>query len=81
LKIDDRVGSIEVGKDADLVLFDKHPLSSYAKVQKVFIDGAVYFDRDKDLSERPLRELKKKSLEEKEKKNAPPQKKENRRPE
>ncbi|MCC6394319.1 MAG: amidohydrolase [Bryobacterales bacterium] len=80
LKIDDRVGSIEVGKDADLVLFDKHPLSSYAKVQKVFIDGAVYFDRDKDLSERRLLELNKRKLLEKEKQSAPQQKKQDRRP-
>jgi imidazolonepropionase-like amidohydrolase len=80
LKIDDRVGSIEVGKDADLVLFDKHPLSSYAKVQKVLIDGAVYFDRDKDLSERQLLELKKRKLLEKEKQSVPQQKKQARRP-
>ncbi len=52
LGIDNRVGSIEVGKDADLVLYDKYPLSDYAKVQKVLIDGAVYFDRDKELSAR-----------------------------
>ncbi len=43
--VDDRVGSIEAGKDADLVLWDGPPLSSYAKVEKVWIDGDVYFDR------------------------------------
>jgi len=52
LGIDNRVGSIEVGKDADLVLYDKYPLSDYAKVQKVLIDGAIYFDRDKEVSSR-----------------------------
>jgi imidazolonepropionase-like amidohydrolase len=52
LGIDNRVGSIEVGKDADLVLYDKYPLSDYAKVEKVLIDGTVYFDRDKTVSER-----------------------------
>ena len=52
LGIDNRVGSIEVGKDADLVLYDKYPLSDYAKVEKVLIDGTVYFDRDKEVSER-----------------------------
>jgi imidazolonepropionase-like amidohydrolase len=43
--VDDRVGSIEVGKDADLVLWDAYPLSSAAVPNKVFIDGDVYFDR------------------------------------
>ena len=51
LGIDNRVGSIEVGKDADLVIYDKYPLSDFAKVQKVLIDGSVYFDRDKEVSE------------------------------
>jgi imidazolonepropionase-like amidohydrolase len=50
LGIDNRVGSIDVGKDADLVIYDKYPLSDYAKVQKVLIDGTVYFDRDKEVS-------------------------------
>lgn len=45
LGVEDRVGSIEAGKDADLVIWDKHPLSSYAKVEKSIIDGHVYFDR------------------------------------
>jgi imidazolonepropionase-like amidohydrolase len=75
LMIDNRVGSIEVGKDADLTIFDKHPLSNYAKVEKVFIDGQLYFDRASDLTERPTRETEKKKLMEKEKeeqkKNAP----------
>src|SRR5579863_5753313 len=43
--VDDRVGSIDVGKDADLVLWDGYPLSSSAVPNKVFIDGDVYFDR------------------------------------
>lgn len=67
LAIENRVGSIEVGKDADLALFDKHPLSNYAKVDKVFIDGQQYFDRDKDLAERASKEAEKKALIEKEK--------------
>jgi imidazolonepropionase-like amidohydrolase len=65
LDLGNRVGSIEPGKDADLVLYDKHPLSNYAKVQKVLIDGELYFDRDKDLSERTVREAQKRSLLEK----------------
>jgi imidazolonepropionase-like amidohydrolase len=43
--VDDRVGSIDVGKDADLVIWDGPPLSSYGVPNKVFIDGDVYFDR------------------------------------
>jgi imidazolonepropionase-like amidohydrolase len=43
--VDDRVGSIEPGKDADLVIWDGYPLSSAAVPSKVFIDGDVYFDR------------------------------------
>ena len=46
--IDDRVGSIEVGKDADLVVYDGHPLSSYAVVQTTLVDGKVCFDRELD---------------------------------
>ena len=67
LAIDKRVGSIEVGKDADLALFDKHPLSNYAKVEKVFVDGTEYFDRDRDVAERAKKEADKNALIEKEK--------------
>lgn len=67
LGIDNRVGSIDVGKDADLVIYDKYPLSDYAKVQKVLIDGTVYFDRDKEVSGRPQKEAEKKKLLDKEK--------------
>jgi len=66
LGIDDKVGSIEVGKSADLVLFDKHPLSGFSKPQKVWIDGHEYFDREKDIETRPEFEKKKKALEDKE---------------
>ncbi len=48
LHIDDRVGSIKVGKDADLVLWNDHPLSIYAKAEKTIIEGATYFDIEKD---------------------------------
>jgi imidazolonepropionase-like amidohydrolase len=43
--LDDRVGSIDVGKDADLVIWNGYPLSSYGVPEKVLIDGDVYFDR------------------------------------
>ena len=42
--VDDRVGSLDVGKDADISIWDKDPLSSYAKVEKTIIDGEVFFD-------------------------------------
>ncbi len=71
LGIDDKVGSIEVGKSADLVLFDKHPLSGFSKPEKVWIDGHKYFDRDKDLETRPEFEKRKKALEDKEAAAAP----------
>jgi imidazolonepropionase-like amidohydrolase len=41
LNIDDRVGSLETGKDADLVLFDGDPFEYTSRVQAVVIDGAV----------------------------------------
>ena len=48
LHIDKRVGSIKVGKDADVVLWSDHPLSIYAKAEKTIIEGVTYFDIDKD---------------------------------
>jgi imidazolonepropionase-like amidohydrolase len=48
LLIDDRVGSIEVGKDADLVLYDGHPLEVRSVPQKTFVDGDLYFDLEAD---------------------------------
>jgi imidazolonepropionase-like amidohydrolase len=67
LAIESRVGSIEVGKDADLALFDKHPLSNFAKVEKVFIDGNEYFDRERDIADRAKKDTDKKTLIDKEK--------------
>ena len=45
LRVADRVGSIEPGKDADLVVWNRHPLSSYAVADRVYIDGSLYYDR------------------------------------
>ncbi|MEK9614343.1 MAG: amidohydrolase family protein [Flavobacteriaceae bacterium] len=44
LHLDDQIGSIKVGKDADLVLWSDHPLSIYAKAEKTLIEGVVYYD-------------------------------------
>jgi imidazolonepropionase-like amidohydrolase len=75
LKVDGRIGSIEPGKDADLVLYDKHPLSSYAVAQKVWVDGSLYFDRQKDVEERTQRDAKKKQLVDRDKQRQMEQKK------
>jgi imidazolonepropionase-like amidohydrolase len=48
LHLDHRMGSIRVGKDADLVLWTIHPLSAQAKVVQTYIDGICYFDRERD---------------------------------
>ncbi len=48
LHVDSRVGSIEVGKDADIVLWSGNPLSIYAKAEKTYVDGRLLFDREQD---------------------------------
>jgi len=48
MHIDQRVGSLKAGKDADVVLWSANPLSIYARVEKTFIDGIPYWDMDKD---------------------------------
>jgi len=68
LGIDKRVGSIDVGKDADLVIYNHDPLSAYAVVQQTLIDGRIYFDRKRDIADRANLEKEKKALMEKEKK-------------
>ena len=52
LHIDDKVGSIKEGKEADVVLWNNHPMSIYAKVEKTIIDGKVFFDVNDDLQKR-----------------------------
>jgi imidazolonepropionase-like amidohydrolase len=48
LRIENRVGSLEPGKDADVVIWNHHPLSSYTIVERVYIDGRKYYDRIDD---------------------------------
>jgi imidazolonepropionase-like amidohydrolase len=48
LHVDNRMGSIKAGKDADLVLWNASPLSVYARPEFTMIEGTVYFDRKKD---------------------------------
>jgi imidazolonepropionase-like amidohydrolase len=49
LHIDNKVGSIKVGKDADVVLWSDNPLSVYAKAEKTIIDGKIYYDIEEDV--------------------------------
>jgi imidazolonepropionase-like amidohydrolase len=49
LHVDNKVGSIKVGKDADLVLWSDNPLSIYAVALYTMVDGTIYFDRQHDL--------------------------------
>jgi imidazolonepropionase-like amidohydrolase len=71
IKIDNRIGSIDVGKDADLAIFNAHPFSIYARVEMTLIEGEVYFDRKEDLKRRELIAKEKKELIEKERRSAP----------
>jgi imidazolonepropionase-like amidohydrolase len=48
LGIDDRTGSIEAGKDADLVIWDGHPLSMFSKAVQTYVNGKLYFDIELD---------------------------------
>ena len=52
LHLDDRMGSVKVGKDADLVLWTDHPLSIYARADKTIVDGTIYFDIEEDKARR-----------------------------
>ncbi len=42
--VEDQVGSLDVGKDGDVVIWNVNPLSTYARAEKVYIDGDLYFD-------------------------------------
>lgn len=48
LHIDARTGSLKAGKDADVVIWNAEPLSIYARAEKTFVDGTLYFDRTRD---------------------------------
>ncbi|MEL6667996.1 MAG: amidohydrolase family protein [Bacteroidota bacterium] len=62
LHIDDRVGSIKVGKDADLVLWTDNPLSIYARPLYTFIDGIDYFNHERDAEMRAAIEQERNAL-------------------
>jgi imidazolonepropionase-like amidohydrolase len=53
LRVDDKIGSLEVGKDADFVVWSGNPLNTFSRCEQTWIDGRKYFDLDED---RKLRE-------------------------
>ncbi|WP_163938056.1 amidohydrolase family protein [Paraferrimonas sp. SM1919] len=65
LKIDGFTGSIEVGKQADIVLWDTHPLSVYAQVESTWIDGRKYYDRQQNSQQQIQDNMEKQALLEK----------------
>jgi adenine deaminase len=75
LHIDNKVGSLKAGKDADVVIWSGNPLSIYARAEKTFVDGVKYWDVEEDEKIRDFQQKEKarliaKSLEEKDKGNA-----------
>ncbi len=63
LGIDKRTGSIEVGKDADIVIWNVHPFSVYSHVEMTLVDGETLFDRSKDLLNRAVLAKERETLE------------------
>jgi imidazolonepropionase-like amidohydrolase len=62
LGIDDRTGSIEVGKDADIAIWDGHPLSMLSKAVQTYVDGILYFDIEADAARQTAIEAEKDAL-------------------
>lgn len=65
LGIDNRTGSIDVGKDADIVIWDGHPLSMFSKAVQTYVNGQLYFDIELDLERQEAIEAEKAALIEK----------------
>jgi cytosine/adenosine deaminase-related metal-dependent hydrolase len=63
LGIDKRTGSLEVGKDADIVIWNAHPFSVYARPETTMIEGVTFFDRSKDVADRAAIERERQELE------------------
>jgi imidazolonepropionase-like amidohydrolase len=73
LGIQTRVGSIDVGKDADIAIWTGHPFSVYSRVETTFVDGEIFFDRQQDLARRADLERERTALEQAEPNRAPAQ--------
>lgn len=71
--IDKRTGSIVVGKDADIAIWNGHPFSVYSRVDRTLIEGKTFFERQRDLLQRKALEDERKRLEQLEA-NLPPSK-------
>ncbi len=71
LGIDKRTGSIETGKDADIVIWNAHPFSVYARAEMTLIEGEIYFDRSKDITKRAALQQERETLEKLEINRAP----------
>jgi imidazolonepropionase-like amidohydrolase len=71
LGIQDRVGSLDVGKDADVVIWNGHPLSVYSRVETTFVDGEIFFDRQRDQARRAEIQRERAQLEQAEPNRAP----------
>jgi cytosine/adenosine deaminase-related metal-dependent hydrolase len=63
LGIGNRTGSIEVGKDADIVIWTAHPFSPYARVERTMIEGETFFDREQDVQNRAALAAERQTLE------------------
>jgi adenine deaminase len=73
LGIEKRTGSIEIGKDADIVIWNVHPFSVYSHADMTLVEGEVLFDRAKDIANRAALETERQALEKLEVNRAPGQ--------
>jgi imidazolonepropionase-like amidohydrolase len=71
LGIDKRTGSIEVGKDADIVIWTAHPFSVYSRAETTMVEGEIYFDRTRDGAMRAEMDRERQELEKAEANRAP----------
>ncbi len=71
LGVEARTGSIDVGKDADIAVWNGHPFSVYSRVDHTFIEGEMFFDRARDLAMREELKRERAELEKAEPNQAP----------
>ncbi len=72
LGLGDRTGSLEAGKDADISIWNAHPFSVYARVERTIVDGETFFDRQLDMTRRQALAAERADLEKAEPNTAPP---------